>query len=111
MALNITKIWHRKAQKMRSKETGDGRKILAKVAVPLGVEDITIYALRYLDGIGDNDYRETIVSSNKREIFNFAKQAIHRWGTEEPKVYVKEKLNGQFKPIRKIVEYKFPECD
>jgi hypothetical protein len=96
---------------MRSKDTGDGRKILAKVEVPLSVEDIAIYAIRYLDAAGDNDMRETILSSNKRQIFGFAKQAIYRWGTEEPKGYVKEKLNGHFKPIKKIVEYKFPECD
>jgi hypothetical protein len=104
-------LWHRKAQTMRSKNNGSGRKILAKVAVPLGVDDITIYALRYLDGIGDNNCRETILSSNKREIFNFAKSAIHKWGTEEPKEYVEKKLNGSVKTIRKIVEYKFPECD
>ncbi len=96
---------------MRSKDTGDGRKILAKVEVPLSVNDITTYALRYLDDLGDSDMRETILSSNKREIFGFAKQAIYRYGTEEPKTYVKEKLNGAFNPIKKIVEYKFPECD
>lgn len=96
---------------MRSKDTGDGRKILAKVEVPLSVDDITTYALRYLDELGDNDMRETILSSNKRQIFGFAKQAIYRFGTEEPKAYVKQKLNGQYKPIKKIVEYKFPECD
>lgn len=96
---------------MRSKDTGNGRKILAKVEVPLSIDDITTYALRYLDDLGDNDMRETILSSNKRQIFSFAKQAIYRFGTEEPKTYVKEKLNGQYKPIKKIVEYKFPECD
>jgi hypothetical protein len=96
---------------MRSKDTGNGRKILAKVEVPLSVEDITTYALRYLDDIGDNDPRETILTSNKREIFGYAKSAIFRWGTEEPKIYVKNKLNGHFKPIEKIVQHKFPECD
>lgn len=96
---------------MRSKQTGNGRKILAKVEVPLSVEDITIFALRHLDDIGDNDPRDTILRSNKREIFGFAKTAIFRWGTEEPKVYVKQKLNGHFAPIQQIVQHKFPECD
>ena len=100
-----------KGTTMRSKDTGNGRKILAKVEVPLSIDDITTYALRYLDDLGDNDMRETILSSNKRQIFSFAKQAIYRFGTEEPKSYVKEKLNGHYKPIKKIVEYKFPECD
>ena len=40
---------------MRSKDTGDGIKILAKVEVPLSVEDIATYALRYLDEINDDD--------------------------------------------------------
>ena len=61
---------------MRSKDTGNGRKIMAKVEVPLGVDDITLYALRYLDEIGDNDPRETVLSSTKREIFGFAKRAL-----------------------------------
>jgi|TARA_B110000908_G_scaffold65744_2_gene79683 hypothetical protein len=96
---------------MRSKDTSDGRKIMAKVEVPLGVDDITIYALRYLDAIGDNNPRETILSSNKRTIFGFAKHAIYMHGANEPKIYVDKKLNGQVNTIRKIVEYKFPECD
>ncbi len=96
---------------MRSKDTGDGRKIMAKVEVPLGVDDITLYALRYLDEIGDNDPRETVLSSTKREIFGFAKRALFLYGANEPKHYVTNKLNGQVKVVRKIVEYKFPECD
>ena len=63
---------------MRSKDTGDGRKILAKVEVPLNVEDIATYALRYLDEINDDDPRDTIINSNKREIFNMAKTAIYK---------------------------------
>jgi len=100
-----------KGKQMRSKDNGDGRKIMAKVEVPLGIDDITLYALRYLDEIGDNDPRETMVSSTKREIFGYAKRAIFLYGSNEPKEYVTQKLNGQVKVIRKIVEYKFPECD
>ena len=96
---------------MRSKDTGNGRKIMAKVEVPLGVDDITLYALRYLDEIGDNDPRETVLSSTKREICGFAKRALFLYGANEPKHYVTNKLNGQVKVVRKIVEYKFPECD
>ena len=96
---------------MRSKDTGDGRKILAKVEVPLNVEDIATYALLYLDEINDDDPRDTIINSNKREIFNMAKTAIYKWGTLEPKTYVAQKLNGHFEPIHKIIRYKFPECD
>jgi|TARA_B100001057_G_scaffold466086_1_gene522865 hypothetical protein len=96
---------------MRSKDTGNGRQILAKVEVPLSVEDIAIYAMRYLDEIDDDDPRDTIVNANKRQIFNMAKTAIYRWGTEEPKTYVSENLNGHFQPIQQIVSMKFPECD
>jgi len=42
---------------MRSKDTGNGRRILAKVEVPLSVEDIATYALRYLEEAGDDDPR------------------------------------------------------
>ena len=96
---------------MRSKDTGNGRRILAKVEVPLSVEDITTYALRYLVEVGDDDPKDTIVNSNKREIFNMAKNAIFRWGTEEPKVYVAEHMNGSVQPIHQVVKFKFPECD
>ncbi len=96
---------------MRSKDTGTGRKILAKVEVPLSADDITVYALRYLDEIGDNDIQDTIINSNKREIFGFAKNAIYKWGTEEPHTYVKNKLNGHLAELQKIVKFKFPECD
>jgi len=98
---------------MRSTDTGNGRKILAKVEVPLNIEDIATYALRYLDEIHDDDPQDTIINANKRQIFNMAKTAIFRWGTEEPKAYVSEKLNVNvhYKPIHKIVSMKFPECD
>jgi hypothetical protein len=96
---------------MRSKDTGNGRRILAKVEVPLSVEDIATYALRYLEEVGDDDPRDTLINSNKRQIFNMAKTAIFRWGTEEPKEYIAEHMNGQFTPVEKIVKHKFPECD
>ena len=104
-------IGNERHKAMRSTDTENGRKIMAKVEVPLGVDDITVYALRYLAAIGDNNPRETILSSNKRTIFGFAKHAIYMHGANEPRDYVKQKLNGQVKMIRKIVEYKFPECD
>jgi len=94
---------------MRSKETGDGKKILAKVEVPLSVEDIATFALRYLDEIDDNDPKDTLINANKREIFNMAKTAIFKWGTLEPKTYVAEHMNGHFKPVEQVVRIKFPE--
>ena len=96
---------------MRSTDTGDGRKILAKVEVPLSVEDIATYALRYLDEIDDDNPADTLVNANKREIFNMAKVAIFKWGTQEPKLYVAEKMNGHFEPVHQLVRAKFPECD
>ena len=96
---------------MRSKDTGDGRKILAKVEVPLSVEDIATYALRYLDEIDDDNPADTLINANKREIFNMAKTAIFKWGTQEPKLYVAENMNGHLEPIHKLVSKKFPECD
>lgn len=95
---------------MRSKDTGNGRKILAKVEVPLSIEDITAYSLRHLEGMGDNDLRETLLSSNKRQIFNMAKSALYSWGTQE-KQHVMERYNGTFNVYRKIIQHKFPECD
>ena len=83
---------------MRSKDTGNGRRILAKVEVPLSVEDIATYALRYLEEAGDDDPKDTLLNSNKREIFNMAKLAIFRWGTEEPRAYVAEHMNGHYTP-------------
>ena len=53
---------------MRSKDTGNGRKILAKVEVPLSVDDIATYALRYLDEAGDDDPKDTLLNANKRQI-------------------------------------------
>lgn len=96
---------------MRSKDTGNGKKILAKVEVPLSVEDITAHTLRHLESIGDNDPRETILACNKRQIFNMAKSAIYSWGHDESKQYIMNKHNGDFNIYRKIIQYKFPECD
>ena len=62
---------------MRSKDTGNGRRILAKVEVPLSVEDIATYALRYLDEIDDDDPKDTLINANKREIFNMAKNGYN----------------------------------
>lgn len=95
---------------MRSKDTGNGRKILAKVEVPLSIEDITAYSLRHLEGVGDNDIRETLLNSNKRQIFNMAKAAIFTWGTQE-KAHVISRHNGTFNVYKKIIQHKFPECD
>ena len=68
--------WHiyinyrqKKGKTMRSKDTGNGRKILAKVEVPLSVDDIATYALRYLDEAGDDDPKDTLLNANKRQIF------------------------------------------
>ena len=95
---------------MRSKQTDDGRKIIAKVNVPLNIEDITAYSLKHLEDIGDNNPRNTLDKSNKRQIFNMAKLALYNWGTSE-KSSIMKKHNGTFNTYRKIVENKFPECD
>ena len=96
---------------MRSTDTGDGRKILAKVEVPLSVEDIATFAMRYLYEIDDDNPADTLINANKREIFNMAKTAIFKWGTQEPKTYVAEHMNGRFESIHQLVRKKFPECD
>ena len=111
MAHRRIKIGKRKAKKWGLKTLATEGVYLAKVEVPLSVEDIATYALRYLDEIGDDDPKDTLLNSNKREIFNMAKLAIFRWGTEEPKAYVAEHMNGHFQPIEQLVKYKFPECD
>ena len=40
-----------------------------------------------------------------------AKTAIFKWGTQEPKTYVAENMNGHFEPVHRVVRAKFPECD
>ena len=95
---------------MRSKDTGDGRKIIAKVEVPLGVDDIAIYALRYLTEMEDKKPCKTADSSQKREIFNMAKTAIRNWGIEEPKMYI-TKNNKDLPHFHALIKNKFPECD
>lgn len=95
---------------MRSTQTEDGRKIIAKVSVPLNVEDITAYSLQHLADINDVNPRETLVNSNKRQIFNMAKSALFVWGTNE-KATIMKKHNGSFKMYERIVRHKFPECD
>ena len=94
---------------MRSQICDDGRKrIMAKVLVPITVEEITKYALRQV--CDKNDPFKIIQDANKRQIFDFAKKGLYNYGRHEPKTHV----NKEFEPIKvnsliETVKNKFPE--
>lgn len=94
---------------MRSQICDDGRKrIMAKVLVPITVEEITKYALRQVcDHV---DPFKTIEEANKRQVFDFAKKGLYNYGRHEPM----EHVDKEFDPIKVeglvgAVKDKFPE--
>ena len=94
---------------MRSQICDDGRKrIMAKVLVPITVEEITKYALRQV--CEDSDPFQPIQDSNKRQIFDLAKKGLYNYGRHEPMKHV----DKEFDPIKiegliGEVRSKFPE--
>lgn len=96
---------------MRSHEGDDGRKrIMAKVYVPITVEDIAKYALRHLCDVKDPVAK--IESANKRVIFDYAKRTLYEHGAITPI----DHIENEFEPIVlekviSIVKDKFPELD
>jgi len=62
---------------MRSKLCEDGRRrIIAKVVVPMGAQEITTYALAHPQFKMDEDAMNTFENLNKRELFNVAKESV-----------------------------------
>ena len=94
---------------MRSQICDDGRKrIMAKVLVPITVEEITMYALRQV--CTNKDPFKVINDSNKRQIFDLAKKGLYNYGRHEPM----EHIEKEFDPIKveglvSAVRDKFPE--
>jgi len=94
---------------MRSQICDDGRKrIMAKVLVPITVEEITKYALRQV--CDHADPFKTIEEANKRQVFDFAKKGLYNYGRHEPM----EHVDKEFDPIKVeglvgAVKDKFPE--
>jgi hypothetical protein len=62
---------------MRSKLCEDGKnRILAKVVVPMGLKEITSYALANPLFHGNEDAMNVFENQNKRELFNIAKESV-----------------------------------
>ena len=62
---------------MRSTECDDGkRRIIAKVVVPMGAAEITMFALSNPSFFSDDDAMNTFEKYNKRELFNIAKESV-----------------------------------
>ena len=97
---------------MRSKVCDDGkRRILAKVEVAMGTNDIMLFALVHPSLTGDeamNDFENL----NKRQLFNLAKDTIRLYGTEEIEFVAKSKWSEkQIARARQHVRRHFPEVD
>jgi hypothetical protein len=62
---------------MRSKLCEDGlHRILAKVVVPMGAAELTVFALAHPCFINNADAMNTFENLNKRELFSVAKESV-----------------------------------
>lgn len=97
---------------MRSKLCDDGkRRILAKVEVAIGTDDILTFALVHPSLSGDeamNDFENL----NKRQLFNLAKETIRMHGTTALAEMVDSRWSQkQITRARQHVRLLFPEVD
>jgi hypothetical protein len=96
---------------MRSKLCQDGKyRILAKVVVPMGVQEITMFALAnprfHRTEAPMNDFENL----NKRELFNVAKESVSLRGDTLPNGVVSDNwTNRQVVRAIKHVSMLFPE--
>lgn len=76
---------------MRSKICEDGKfRIQAKVVVPMGVQEITMFALANPRFFSVEEAMNDFENLNKRELFNVAKESIALRGTNQPDDIVNE---------------------
>jgi hypothetical protein len=62
---------------MRSKLCEDGvNRIIAKVVVPMGAKEITLFALSNPRFFDDAEAMNTFQNLNKRQLFNVAKESV-----------------------------------
>lgn len=98
---------------MRSTECEDGlRRITAKVAVPLGLNEITMFALANPVFKDTSDRINQFENFNKRELFNLAKDSIRLRGDALPTDIVEQVWSPrQIDQASAHVKFLFPEVD
>jgi hypothetical protein len=100
---------------MRSMICEDGRRrILAKVLVPMGREEITLFALSNIRFMGDDDAMNNFERLNKRELFATAKDTVSFFGDSASGAA--DRINvtwteRQVQRARAHVDRLFPEVD
>ena len=100
---------------MRSKICDDGKaRILAKVVVAMGVQEITMFSLSNPRFVKDEEAMNTFENLNKRQLFNVAKESVAFRGDS---LAIAEDVANQNWTVRQIerarkhVELLFPEVD
>lgn len=98
---------------MRSTICEDGvRRILAKVEIPVGSEQISTYAMVHPIFHNSNDAMNEFENLNKRQLFNLAKESIRLYGTQSPTEMVSGRWsNKQIIRAKRHVNTLFPEVD
>jgi hypothetical protein len=100
---------------MRSKLCEDGKhRILAKVVVPMGVTELTSFALSNPQFLNDQEAMNTFENLNKRQLFNIAKQSVAFRGSDVDiaTTYSKQVwTNRQIERATAHVTMLFPEVD
>jgi len=100
---------------MRSKICDDGqRRIIAKVIVPMGVQEITTFALSNPRFLHDDEAMNTFTNFNKRQLFNVAKESVAFRGDSMATandIVAEMWTPRQIERARKHVEELFPEVD
>lgn len=97
---------------MRSKLCEDGkRRILAKVEVPMAVDDILTFALAHPVFSNTDEAMNEFENLNKRQIFNLAKETIKLYGTANDSMSETSWTPKQITRARNHVQLLFPEVD
>jgi hypothetical protein len=98
---------------MRSSLDDDGvRRIQAKIVVPMGIDEITAFALSNPRFAGYKAGINQFESLNKREMFQVAKESVALRGTELPTAIVSKMWTViHQRRARKYVVGLFPEVE
>lgn len=100
---------------MRSKLCEDGKlRILAKVVVPMGAQEITTYALSNPLFHKDEEAMNSFENLNKRQLFNVAKESVALRGDSlelADNIATENWTPRQIQRAREHVERLFPEVN
>lgn len=98
---------------MRSKVGEDGlRTILAKVEVPIGRDQIAMYAMSHPSLKEYANPMHGIEKLNKRQVFVLAKDSIREFGVHIPYEIVEDRWEPEHvERVKKHMIDLFPECD